>query len=562
MNAKKKFRFDVGTLRELAGDKVFARGEAYFRAGQVEILAIEPDRVLALVAGTEDYRITLTGTGTKIGGECSCPAFDNWGFCKHMAATGLVANEVGDGDGVVAEGGGALARIRDYLKTRDIDALAGMIVALAERDPALFRRLDMAAAATLDVGDETLEIRFRNAFDGAVRTRGFVDYYQASGWAAGVAMALDAIADLIPGGHGELGRKLTEHAIVRIERAIENIDDSDGHCTVLLNQAQDIHLAACRAAMPDPIKLARDLYECEMGGEYDTFSNAATLYSDVLGDDGLAEYRRLAIASWEKLPPRAGGGRERGEYFSGYIRLASILDFFAERDGDVEARIALRAKDLASPWNYLQLAEFCLSQSREEDALRYAEDGLWVFEDARPDERLVFFAVELMLKAGRKKDAKAHLGQAFERQPSLELYRRLRKVGGKAAGERAVAFLRKRLTKEFSTTRYSPDLLIHVLMEEKMFAAAWTAVREHGASIGLRESLARASEATHPGDALTVYGERVEELVRLGGNPGYEEACALVVRMGELRGASEQTAYVADLKTRFRRKRNFMKLIG
>jgi hypothetical protein len=32
--------------------------------------------------------------------------------------------------------------------------------------------------------------------------------------------------------------------------------------------------------------------------------------------------------------------------------------------------------------------------------------------------------------------------------------------------------------------------------------------------------------------------------------------------MGRLRGASAQAAYVADLKTRFRRKRNFMKLLG
>ena len=52
-----------------------------------------------------------------------------------------------------------------------------------------------------------------------------------------------------------------------------------------------------------------------------------------------------------------------------------ILDFFAERDGDVEARIALRMRDLSSPWDYLQLAEFCLSQGRQDEALRRAEEG-------------------------------------------------------------------------------------------------------------------------------------------------------------------------------------------
>jgi hypothetical protein len=79
MKANNRPRFDIDALRELAGDKVFARGEAYHRDGQVELLAIEPARVLAQVTGTEDHRTVLTGRGAKIDGECSCPAFDDWG---------------------------------------------------------------------------------------------------------------------------------------------------------------------------------------------------------------------------------------------------------------------------------------------------------------------------------------------------------------------------------------------------------------------------------------------------------------------------------------------------
>jgi len=71
MKAKDRPRFDVEALRDLAGEKVFARGEAYYRDGQVEILAMEPARVVAQVSGTEDYRTVLTGRGKRIGGECS-----------------------------------------------------------------------------------------------------------------------------------------------------------------------------------------------------------------------------------------------------------------------------------------------------------------------------------------------------------------------------------------------------------------------------------------------------------------------------------------------------------
>jgi len=210
----------------------------------------------------------------------------------------------------------------------------------------------------------------------------------------------------------------------------------------------------------------------------------------------------------------------------------------------------------------LQLAEFYLSQGREEEALRWAEEGLWVFEDRRPDERLLFFAVELLSKAGRSLEAEAHLWRAFETVPSLDLHARLCKLGGEPARERAIKFLEARLVGEERTRwHYPADLLIRILMHEKMFEAAWMAMRKHGASLGMKEALARASEATYPREALEAYAERVDQLADAGGDPAYADAAALIARMAALRSAAEQAAYVAALKGRFGRKRNFVKLL-
>ena len=107
MKAKNRLRFDVDVLRELAGAKVFARGAACHRDGQVEILAVDPERVLAQVAGTEDYRTEVREDGDEIDGECSCPAWEDWGFCKHMVATALAANDLSADE---ADSSGALAR--------------------------------------------------------------------------------------------------------------------------------------------------------------------------------------------------------------------------------------------------------------------------------------------------------------------------------------------------------------------------------------------------------------------------------------------------------------------
>jgi uncharacterized Zn finger protein len=550
-------RFDIDALQDLAGEKVFARGEAYHRSGQVEILSLEHGRVLARVAGTEDYRTVITGQGAKISGECSCRAFEDFGFCKHMVAAALAANaESGNSSGV-----GALARIREHLKSKGADALAQMILDLAERDAALFAKLDMAAAA-VNSDDKTLEARLRKAIDGATRTRGYVDYHQASDWAAGVDSVLDALADLIDAGRAALVLKLAGHAISRIERAVESIDDSDGHCGALLHRARDIHLAACRAARPEAVGLARELFAREMEDEYEAFHGAAGLYADVLGEAGLSEYRSLALKAWEKLPTR-GWRRQAQDVSSAYPRLKEILDFFAEREGDVEARIGLRAKDLSSPWDYLQLAEFCIAQGRDAEALRHAEEGLWMFEDEPPDERLVLLAGDLLIKAGRKPDAEALLWRAFEKAPTLTLYRPLRKLCGKAVIERTSRVFEKRLAKKEASRWSSPaDVLVRILMAEKMLDEAWSTIRKHGASRGVKEALAEASEKVHPNEALEVYAGRIDELVKAGGNSAYAEAARLIGRMAALRPPSEHAAYVETLKVRYGRRRSFMKVLG
>lgn len=139
-------RFDVGALRALAGEQVFARGEAYHRGGYVEILSIEPGRIFAQVSGAEDYRTELTRGHKAIGGECSCPAFEYWGFCKHMVAAALAVNALTDD--AAAKVVGARIRIRDHLRQQGVEDLARLILALAERDADLFRELDMAATET------------------------------------------------------------------------------------------------------------------------------------------------------------------------------------------------------------------------------------------------------------------------------------------------------------------------------------------------------------------------------------------------------------------------------
>ena len=109
----------------------------------------------------------------------------------------------------------------------------------------------------------------------------------------------------------------------------------------------------------------------------------------------------------------------------------------------------------------------------------------------------LFFAVDLLCKAGRRSDAEAQLWRCFEKAPSLELYARLRRLAGKTAHPQAVKLLQARLARETPTRWHSPaDLLIRVHMQESIVRRGLG----HGArarSVGRRQGGPGAGERDH-----------------------------------------------------------------
>jgi hypothetical protein len=113
-------RFDNTALHEIAGDALFSRGEVYAREGRVEILSGD--------------------------GSCSCPAFTDHGFCKHLVATALAATAAADGGLPIPD---RFDAVRAHLRSQGETRLIEMILDQADRDPALLDRLEIAASAAM-----------------------------------------------------------------------------------------------------------------------------------------------------------------------------------------------------------------------------------------------------------------------------------------------------------------------------------------------------------------------------------------------------------------------------
>jgi tetratricopeptide (TPR) repeat protein len=562
-------RFDPSALKRLAGDPAFARGEAYLREGRVELLSDDGVVVSARVAGTTVYRTVLRAGRAGIEGECSCPAFTDYGFCKHPVATGLAADAGGD----VPDWLGA---IRAHLRGQGVERLAEMILDLAERDPALLDRLDLAARAA--GGDAVgLAQRCRAALKRALRTGRFVEYREAGGWVAGVLDVLEGFEGLLQAGHAALILELATELFRRLPGALETVDDSDGGGGEIAERAAALHLAACKALRPDPVALARDLFRLETGEPFGTFRGASGTYGHLLGSAGLAEYRRLAEAAWDAMPKaraRRGGVLTAGEGGLARYTLFPILDGFAAREGDVDRRIALRAAGLSHAHDYFRLAEFCLEQGREPEAVRWAEEGAFLFDDPS-NEPLLLFLAERHRAAGRGAEAEAVLWRGFERQPSMRLYEalakgsRARSATRVAVADRALAVLEARLAKRSPRTGWdgigASGLLVEIRIREGRLDAAWEAARRHGCHDGLWRQLAEASEAARPADAIAVYQRLAEAQVGLTNKHGYAEACRLIGRVATVRARlgedQTQRAYIEDLLARHRAKRNFVAML-
>jgi uncharacterized Zn finger protein len=563
---KAKPVFDVAKLRKAAGNKVFERGEDYHADGSVDILTFSNFRVTAQVIGSQPYFVDLACNKGELSGSCSCPAYVDHGFCKHMVATGLTANDHAPDDGVADSPN----TIENMLRSLDHEALVKLVIDIASSDPKALHALSLKAAliSAADSDIPSLAKKLKREIKAATRVGEFVGYDEVPAWAASVEDLIDSIEGLLAKGHGALVMELADLLREHLNDAFEAIDDSNGQMGMLISRAIELHLAACRIARPDPVQLAKDLFAREMADDFGQEDTIET-YADLLGDAGRKEMERLAAAAWAKIHPPRSGVDDDDDAWS-YPQLAAMLDRFAADRGDLQARIDIRKRDLSHPGRYLDLAKLCEEHGRTEEAIKWVEDGLFIFEDNR-DDRLVLYAADLFMRRGRADDRTALLWRAFARTPSIDLHKKLvHNLKGESrvqVTDRVIELIKTRKPDAGRLRlQNDDDLVVSILSSERRLDEEWAFAALAKCTIYCLEELAQASEKSHPRQALEVHQRRATRLVQTGGNQSYEEAQRLIKRMriiAERGGETDgQAAFESDLLAKHHAKRNFIKLMS
>jgi uncharacterized Zn finger protein len=574
MDAALAALLNVETLRRLAGSASFRRGEDYFDEGSVESLQEDRGVIVARVIGTKPYQAKLWADGKTLAYSCTCPVADDGEFCKHLVAVGLSARA-----GTLKPAKNerkpklTLKDVRAYLEGEEKGALVQMLLETADWDPALRDQLLLKTAKSRHRGGPDVAA-LKEAIDSAVYPGHYVGWEEAAGYSNGVAAAVETIEDILKDGHAGEALDLSEHALRGVEEVMQSsVDDSDGFMGGLLERLQEIHHAACKEARPDPVALAKRLFAWEMRTGFDTFYRAVETYADVLGKDGLAEYRKLAEAQWKRLPPLQANESD-GDKHPRRFRVTSIMERLAEQAGDVDARVAVMSKDLAHAYGYLKIAELYRDANRHDAALDWAERGLRAFPQ-RTDRRLREFLADEYHRRERHEDAMALIWKEFVELPGLDVYKKLKSHADRTESwtawrERALASLREGDTQKESSRlsrwfRRDHSTLVQVFLWENDVEAAWAEAKAGGCSDDLWMALAEKREKEHPADALAVYQSQVGRILRHASNRAYAEAVGLIRRiqkvMVEAGAEGEFAVYLASVRATHKAKRNLMRLL-
>lgn len=484
----------------------------------------------------------------------------------------------------------AAGQLRDHLAAQPPERLVDLVMAEVERSAALKDQLLLEVA---QAGGPLDLASYRRSLSDALRSKsaagGSRSYPRTSGpWARAVHESIARMGALLPAGHAEAVVELTEYALGRVQKAMSTIDDSSGWFAQIITDLERLHHDACLVARPDPVVLARRLFAFEVDGEWDIFIDSVERYADVVGDEGVAEMRRLAEERWATMPERAPGAGF--DTTPGRFHLERMMEKLAVHAGDVDARVDVMARDLSYAYDFLEIAEVLAEAGRDDDALEWAQRGLIAFADDErgPDPRLDDFVLAAYLARGRIDDLIALVWDRFETRPSATSYARLRywatradrwaKLRPKALGQlrttaerdaSTATTTRSAAARRWGTAHRAPapyEALTEVLLDDGEVEEAWQVAVEHGCSQRLWLALASAREAEHPLDATTVYEREIEDLIDRKQTHWYEQAVGRVVHVGKLyeqAGAADEFAtYLADLRRRHKSKTKFLSMLA
>lgn len=276
-----------------------------------------------------------------------------------------------------------IARIRSYLRSLPVDELAEWVLALrVERDGG-WRALDAEvrmATGELDIPDQKKRITW------ALQFHGYPRWMDQDRVLDRIGYVIERLWEIAAAGHAAHVVTLAEHAAIRLDEAIAHTD-LEGLPSEVFTEIERLHLEAARQAPPDSAPLGGRLAKLAVATHRGWFRDAAVTYADLLGEAGLAAYRKRIERELRHFGPCGPGDAPWTE--PGYRRRIRVADArlqLARVAGDVEELVRVLAHDLSRPRAFVRIAAELDAVGREREGLAWLERGYAAFGDGERDD--------------------------------------------------------------------------------------------------------------------------------------------------------------------------------
>lgn len=582
---------DAPALERYAGASVYGRGQAYARDGAVSglVTSFEDETLCAraMVAGTHDYAVQWRiGSDGASSVSCDCPHAQDANFCKHQVAVGLIlhADLAGEALAVDAQAGqkrAAAARrgqtqaahrrdLLDFLGQQNAAALAERLWHWAEQDRALMADLQAwASLARLSAGTIAAS-ELKPAITQLLGHRGFLDYHAARSYAqraSAVTELLRQASDSSPAA----ARSLCEHALKRLWKVLTHADDSDGLIGDITLDVLAV-LKEAVAAAPPPAAWLKNWFALLEADPFGLWADDVLV--DVAGPEFQRAWGQRVTDEWlawaaDNNRQQAGASHDPVSWDWQRVRLRQRYINHLKRQGDTPAVLQALQTWQQNAREASELVQYCESMGQYRQALQFAEEACRRFDD---DWRLQDDLLRCYERDGWDEEALAIWRQKLQRQPTPENYHqvlRAARVAGRdpqACRAELLAWAAECERRQQQQARrwqaqapLDVSLRLSWLLHDDHLADALALVQPpHVARPDLLEKLAQRLPPAQRAEALALL-QRVFDLHMQTAKSPYRQALALVRRILSCQTPGEQRAWLAQLRTQYKPKRNFIK---
>jgi len=586
------------SLKRSCSAAIFQRGKTYAAAGAVDVVDEDPmpePALRAQVSGTEIYTTEVWIEDDAVAGSCDCPnAEDGW-FCKHQVAVALVWRDRRAGETTPIEESAREAvrssvkrarsaqdkrqALHDFLHGQAVSALAGKLLEFADRDRDIARELQQWRKAG-EVGEDPAELKSLIS-EMLAPGRGFIAWNESTDY----VHRAEAVLPLLQRARARdaaAATALSLHALRRVWSVLQQADDSNGEIGGLCQAVGAEWVLSLQAAGAQPAAFGDTYLQVQLDDPLGCFDAAAA--EAAIGELAMARYRRAIAQRWRQakdavLASKAAGGKRVRTYDSTSdqeMRLWTLERLHLaqlESTGQVDEALAVLREDLSEAHAHSQVIAYLEQHGRFREAFAQAEQARKAFPD---DVRLQDDLLRCYERDGWTAEALALRRQQFERGPGVERYHLVLKAG-RAAGQDAVALRQSSLDllaaqelQAMKRPRYSPrgaapagqrdvSLRAEVLGSEGRWVEACALVQPPAACRdGVLGQIARHLPDEHKEPALLLLLRVFDSAMKWAKSP-YRDELALVDEIGGRMDGARRAAWLAQLRTEYKVKRNFVR---